>query len=60
MLLLPPLLQPAFSPRGLRIFNTKNGASICDLNFVAGILAVRLNRKRCVTAAAVYPLSVPH
>ncbi|EEY62758.1 uncharacterized protein PITG_21699 [Phytophthora infestans T30-4] len=38
--------QPAFSPRRLRVWNTKTGAAICDLNFVTAVLAVRMNRQR--------------
>ncbi|CAI5713705.1 unnamed protein product [Peronospora destructor] len=40
--------QPAFSPRRLRVWNTKTGAAICDLNFVTAVLAVRMNRQRLV------------
>lgn len=38
--------QPAFSPRRLRIWNTKTQTSICELNFVTAILTVQLNRQR--------------
>jgi autophagy-related protein 18 len=41
-------LQPAFSPRRLRMWNTKTNAAICDLNFVTAVLAVRMNRQRLV------------
>ncbi|TDH68904.1 hypothetical protein CCR75_000326 [Bremia lactucae] len=41
--------QPAFSPRRLRVWNTKTGAAICDFNFVTAVLAVRMNRQRLVT-----------
>ncbi|RLN91996.1 hypothetical protein BBJ28_00006821 [Nothophytophthora sp. Chile5] len=41
-------MQPAFSPRRLRVWNTKTGAAICDLNFVTAVLAVRMNRQRLV------------
>ncbi|KAF1774886.1 WD40-repeat-containing domain [Phytophthora cactorum] len=37
-----------FSPRRLRVWNTKTGAAICDLNFVTAVLAVRMNRQRLV------------
>ncbi|KAI9911122.1 hypothetical protein PsorP6_009145 [Peronosclerospora sorghi] len=40
--------QPAFSPRRLRVWNTKTSAAICDLNFVTAVLAVRMNRQRLV------------
>lgn len=40
--------QPAFSPRRLQITNTKRQSTICELNFVTSILAVKLNRKRLV------------
>ncbi|CAH0481055.1 unnamed protein product [Peronospora belbahrii] len=40
--------QPAFSPRRLRVWNTKTGSAICDLNFVTAVLAVRMNRQRLV------------
>jgi autophagy-related protein 18 len=36
------------SPRHLQIVNTKRSTTICELNFVSGIIAVRLNRKRVV------------
>ena len=42
--------SPAFSPRRLRIFNTKTGRAICELNFVTAVLAVKMNRKRLVVA----------
>lgn len=41
-------VKPAFSPRRLRVWNTKTGAAICDLNFVTAVLAVRMNRQRLV------------
>ncbi|CEG49067.1 Uncharacterized conserved protein, contains WD40 repeats [Plasmopara halstedii] len=41
--------QPAFSPRRLRVWNTKTRAAICDLNFITAVLAVRMNRQRLVT-----------
>lgn len=44
-------MQPAFSPRRLRVWNTKTGAAICDLNFVTAVLAVRMNRQRYVGGA---------
>lgn len=31
------------------MWNTKTGAAICDLNFITAVLAVRMNRQRCVT-----------
>ncbi|CCI49425.1 unnamed protein product [Albugo candida] len=39
---------PAFSPRRLRMWNTKSGEAICDLNFVTAVLAVRMNNQRLV------------
>ena len=38
----------SFSPRRLHIVNTKRESVICELTFVSGILAVKLNRKRLV------------
>jgi len=35
-------------PRMLRIFNTKTGQIICELNFITPILAVRLNKRRLI------------
>jgi autophagy-related protein 18 len=40
--------QSDFSPRRLQIVNTKRQSIICELTFVSGILAVKLNRKRLV------------
>ncbi|KAF0687579.1 Aste57867_20698 [Aphanomyces stellatus] len=40
--------QPAFSPRRLRVWNTKTSAAICDLNFATAVLGVQLNRQRLV------------
>eukprot|EP01137_Pigoraptor_chileana_P021947 Opistho-2@86306 len=40
--------QPAFSPRRLQIANTKRQSTICELNFVNTVLAVKMNRKRLV------------
>nr|CCA17650.1 autophagyrelated protein putative [Albugo laibachii Nc14] len=40
--------NPAFSPRRLRMWNTKSGGAICDLNFVTAVLAVRMNTQRLV------------
>ncbi|KJE95663.1 WD repeat domain phosphoinositide-interacting protein 2 [Capsaspora owczarzaki ATCC 30864] len=40
--------HPAFSPRRLQIANTKRQSTICELNFVNKILAVKMNRKRLV------------
>ena len=36
------------SPRLLQIVNTKRESTICELTFISGILAVKLNRKRLV------------
>lgn len=36
--------QAGFSPRCLRVFNTKRRASLFDLGFVSKILAVKMNR----------------
>eukprot|EP01116_Phalansterium_solitarium_P024538 TRINITY_DN9013_c0_g3_i2.p1 TRINITY_DN9013_c0_g3~~TRINITY_DN9013_c0_g3_i2.p1 ORF type:complete len:358 (+),score=128.19 TRINITY_DN9013_c0_g3_i2:216-1289(+) len=36
------------SPRKLHMVNTKNKTTICELNFVTPVLAVKLNRKRMV------------
>ena len=44
----PDSLQPAFSPRRLRVWNTKTQAAICDLNFVTAILSIQMNRQRLV------------
>mmetsp|Transcript_4687 Transcript_4687/g.7019 ORF Transcript_4687/g.7019 Transcript_4687/m.7019 type:complete len:339 (-) Transcript_4687:114-1130(-) len=40
--------KPAFSRRKLYMYNTKDRAPICELNFVTAILSVRLNRKRVI------------
>lgn len=42
--------QPTFSPRKLRILNTHSAhqQTICELNFVSSILAVKLNMKRMI------------
>src|SRR5689334_4107425 len=40
--------QAAFSPRRLRLWNTKTEKSICDLNFVHSVVNVRLNKARLV------------
>ena len=40
--------NPNLSPRRLQIVNTKRESTICELTFVSGILAVKLNRKRLV------------
>jgi autophagy-related protein 18 len=36
--------QPGFSPRRLRIWNTKKATAMCGTNFLTKILAVKLNR----------------
>jgi len=41
---------PAFSPRRLKLWNTKTASSICELNFPTNILNVELNHKRLVVA----------
>ncbi|KAJ9087445.1 autophagy protein, variant 2 [Entomophthora muscae] len=38
--------QPAFSPRKLKIVNTKRDTTICELNFPTTVLSVKLNRRR--------------
>lgn len=40
--------QAGFSPRCLKIWNTKRQASLFDVAFVSKIVAVRLNRRRLV------------
>eukprot|EP01136_Pigoraptor_vietnamica_P015399 Opistho-1_new@58522 len=40
--------QPSHSPRRLQIANTKRQSTICELNFVNTVLAVKMNRKRLV------------
>lgn len=40
--------QPAFSPRKLKIVNTKRDTTICELNFPTTVLSVKLNRRRMV------------
>eukprot|EP01117_Protostelium_nocturnum_P013468 TRINITY_DN5027_c0_g1_i1.p1 TRINITY_DN5027_c0_g1~~TRINITY_DN5027_c0_g1_i1.p1 ORF type:complete len:384 (-),score=132.86 TRINITY_DN5027_c0_g1_i1:189-1340(-) len=40
--------DPNFSARKLHIMNTKTQTSICELNFVTPILAVKLNKKRLI------------
>jgi len=40
--------QPAFSPRRLKMWNTKTKTVICELNFVSAIVAVKLNKRRLV------------
>ena len=40
--------EPLFSPRKLRLCNTRNNTLICELNFITAIQAVKLNKKRCV------------
>jgi len=55
--------QPTSSPRKLRILNTHNSQqqTICELNFVSSILAVKLNLKRMIvvmeTKVHVYDIS---
>jgi len=44
--------HPAFSPRKLKVFNTKTQTSICELNFVSSVLAVQMNKKRWVLERA--------
>lgn len=39
---------PTFSPRKLRILNTKRQTVVCELNFPTKILATKMNRKRLV------------
>lgn len=39
---------PAFSPRRLRIWNTKTKTVICELNFITAVLAVQMNRDRVI------------
>ncbi len=40
--------QASFSPRRLRLWNTKTETEICDLNFVHTVVNVRLNRSRLI------------
>eukprot|EP01119_Soliformovum_irregulare_P012131 TRINITY_DN3137_c0_g1_i3.p1 TRINITY_DN3137_c0_g1~~TRINITY_DN3137_c0_g1_i3.p1 ORF type:complete len:314 (-),score=42.49 TRINITY_DN3137_c0_g1_i3:192-1133(-) len=40
--------DPSLSPRKLQILNTKTQTSICELNFITPILAVKMNRKRLI------------
>jgi autophagy-related protein 18 len=41
--------HPSFSPRRLRIYNTKTEKYICELNFLSTILNIKMNYKRlCV------------
>ncbi len=40
--------QASYSPRRLRLWNTKLEKEICDLNFVHTVLNVKLNRSRLV------------
>jgi len=40
--------QPTLSPRKLLIKNTSTQKTICELNFVSTILAVKMNRKRMI------------
>ncbi|XP_057767238.1 autophagy-related protein 18b isoform X1 [Salvia miltiorrhiza] len=40
--------QPSLSPRRLCLFNTVNGTSLRELNFLTSILAVRVDRKRLI------------
>ncbi|CAM9303486.1 unnamed protein product [Pylaiella littoralis] len=53
--------RPAFSPRRLCLWNTKKDHSICEVNFITAVLAVKLNRKRvavCLnTALHVFDIS---
>ena len=46
MLYSTPLVALVFSPRALRVLNTKRRAPICELSFPLKILAVKMNRKR--------------
>eukprot|EP00301_Raphidiophrys_heterophryoidea_P001379 c1066_g1_i1.p1 GENE.c1066_g1_i1~~c1066_g1_i1.p1 ORF type:complete len:382 (+),score=108.41 c1066_g1_i1:204-1349(+) len=56
--------QPALSPRRLRLWNTKTQATVCDLNFVTSILAVKMNKKRMIvvleTKVHIFELSPLH
>jgi len=40
--------QPTLSPRKLIIKNTSTQKTICELNFVSSILAVKMNKKRMI------------
>ena len=40
--------QPSLTPRKVTILNTATQSFIQDLNFPSSVLAVRMNRKRCV------------
>lgn len=46
MLYSTPLVALVFSPRALRVLNTKRKTAICELSFPLKILAVKMNRKR--------------
>jgi len=46
MLYSTPLVALVFSPRALRVLNTKRRTPICELSFPLKILAVKMNRKR--------------
>mmetsp|Transcript_5200 Transcript_5200/g.7303 ORF Transcript_5200/g.7303 Transcript_5200/m.7303 type:complete len:413 (+) Transcript_5200:34-1272(+) len=40
--------QPAFSPRRIRLYNTKTKSFICELDFATTVLNVKMNNKRLV------------
>jgi autophagy-related protein 18 len=44
--------RPAFSPRQLRLVNTKTAKVMLEANFVTAVLAVRMSRKRVVVCLA--------
>ena len=44
--------SPAFSSRRLRVFNTSDSSTICDMNFDSPVLAVRLNHKCLIVVLA--------
>jgi len=51
--------QAGFSPRCLKIWNTKRQASLFDVAFVSKIVAVRLNRRRLVVRFSIPPSLPP-
>mmetsp|Transcript_22430 Transcript_22430/g.44025 ORF Transcript_22430/g.44025 Transcript_22430/m.44025 type:complete len:523 (-) Transcript_22430:381-1949(-) len=40
--------KPAFSPRHLKLWNSKTASVICELDFSSAIQAVKMNRKRLI------------
>lgn len=52
MLYSTPLVALVFSPRSLRVFNTRRKTTICELSFPSRIIAVKMNRKRLAVVLA--------